>query len=158
MRPPVDENDAKRILAMKAEGTSVRAIAAALDLSKSAVQRVLRPVPTQNFGAGHSRLRHNRETKTALAKGSSILEEDAEKGFTPHGLLFCAIGEGSRERYRQACWVAGLAQENPERYRDLWDRMIKTRRVRPCYVEARERWEEDLLVKLAEKIRNGWTP
>jgi hypothetical protein len=85
-----------------------------------------------------------------------MMKNDSE--FTAEGLLFAVIGPGSRERWRQARWVMGLHQNNPERYQDLRDRMLRTRRVRPCYLEARERWEEDELVRLAEKIRNGWQP
>ena len=47
---------------LRQAGKSIRAIAAELGMSKSAVHRALKSVPTQNFGLGHSRERHARET------------------------------------------------------------------------------------------------
>ena len=120
----------QRILAMKAEGFSVRRIADELSMSKSAVQRRIKPaVPTQNFGAGHSRVRHARETQAIVCSKYKLW--------------------GNRETARQARKVCSLAKELPEVFRDLVVRMDESGRVWPAYKEAMrrlDRWAIDAVM------------
>jgi predicted transcriptional regulator len=114
----LDPELTERARALKAQGLSVRRIADELGVSKSAVQRRIKPgVPTQNFGAGHSRARHAREIGEIIAK---------------------RLGT-NRESMRQAGKVVALAKECPEVFGDLPKMMNESTRVWPAYKEAMRR-------------------